>query len=104
MRKRNHQKIFYLSEDEDKILQEKCKKSNLTNSEYIRKLIKEYEPKKCDNEVFKKYENDFNSIEKGLSTIVRNAYLLGRVDTRKCYQYINWLNDTIENMRIDLNL
>ena len=42
MRKRKIEKTLYLSEEENKILEEKCKKLNLSKSDYIRKLIKEY--------------------------------------------------------------
>ena len=45
---RKIEKTLYLSEEENKILEEKCKKLNLSKSDYIRKLIKEYTPIKAD--------------------------------------------------------
>ena len=54
MRKRKIEKTLYLSEEENKILEEKCKELNLSKSDYIRKLIKEYTPIKADMSILEK--------------------------------------------------
>ena len=46
MRKRKIAKTLYLSHEENEMLNKKCRELNITYSNYIRKLINDYEPKK----------------------------------------------------------
>lgn len=86
MRIRNFEKSFYLSKEENKLLQDKCKKTNLNQSDCIRKIINNYEPKKYDGRIFEKHNNYIKDINLKLEAIMESLNRYGYIDKRK-YDY-----------------
>lgn len=99
MRIRNVEKSFYLSKEENELLQGKCKKLNLNQSDCIRKIIDNYEPKKYDGSIFEKHNNDIKDINLKLEAIIESINKYGYIDKRKYDYCINKLN----YMMIDIN-
>src|SRR5574344_373014 len=79
MRIRNVEKSFYLSKEENKLLLDKCKKLNLNQSDCIRKLIEDYEPKKYDGSIFEKHNNDIKDINLKLEAIIESINKYGYI-------------------------
>lgn len=52
MKNRNIKIKVFLNEDENKILNEKVKRSGLNKSEFFRKIILDYQPKEKPDEKF----------------------------------------------------
>lgn len=104
MRKRKIEKTLYLSEEENKILEEKCKKLNLSNSDYIRKLIKEYTPIKADMTILEKHHDEFKIIENELNTIARYAHRYCYIKERDLNHYLTWLNDICDDIKFNLDI
>ena len=104
MRKRKIEKTLYLSEEENKILEEKCKKLNLSKSDYIRKLIKEYTPVKADMSILEKHHDEFKMIGNGLNDIARDAHRYGYIKERDLNHYLTWLNDICDDIKFNLNI
>lgn len=69
MRIRNNKVNVFLSDDEKFILKRGCSKLNLTQSEYIRNLINNYEPKKYDGILLKKHNKELADIDDKLEYI-----------------------------------
>ena len=83
MRIRNIEKSFYLSKEENKLLLDKCKKLNLNQSDYIRKIINNYEPKKYDGSIFEKHNNDIKDINLKLEAIIESINKYGYIDKKR---------------------
>lgn len=104
MRIRNIEKSFYLSKKEDKLLQDKCKKLNLNQSEYIREMIDDYEPKKYDGSIFEMYENDLKNINLKLKSILETANRYGYIDKMKIKYNFDRLNYIIDDIEFSLKV
>src|SRR5574344_844848 len=104
MRIRNVEKSFYLSKEENELLKNKCKKLNLNQSEYIRKMIDDYKPKKYDGSIFEKYNNDINDINLKLEMILELSNRYGYIDKRKYDYCINKLNYIVIDIKQNLEI
>ncbi len=74
MRKRFKEQTLYLSEKENKILLERAKKENLSVSEFLRKLIRDFQPTSPDINIIAKYTPALKQIGNALNNITRRAY------------------------------
>src|SRR5574344_642995 len=104
MRIRNVEKSLYLSKEENKLLQGKCKKLNLNQSDYIRKAIDNYEPKKYDGSIFEKHNNDIKVINLKLEAIIESINRYGYIDKRKYDYCIDKLDFIMINIKQNLEI
>ena len=104
MRIRNVEKSFYLSKEENELLQGKCKKLNLNQSDYIRKIIDNYEPKKYDGSIFEKHNNDIKDINLKLDAIVENSNRYGYIDKKRYDYCINKLEFIMIDIKQNLEI
>src|SRR5574344_262105 len=102
MRIRNVEKSFYLSKEENKWLLDKCKKLNLNQSDCIRKLIRDYEPKKYDGSVFEKHDEELKDINLKLESILESSKKYGYIDKMKIKYNFDRLNYIIDDIKINL--
>lgn len=102
MRKRLLEKSLYLSKEENKLLQEKCKSLNVNQSEYIRDLINNYEPKKYDGSIFEKHNNELIDINDKLESILNVANKYGYLEEKKTKYCIEHLNNIMDDIKINL--
>ncbi|MBQ2946510.1 MAG: hypothetical protein IJE04_01485 [Bacilli bacterium] len=101
MRKRNILKTIYLNNKENNILQEKTKGTN--QSKYIRDLIKYYEPRKINIEIFDKYRDRLLMFEKELKRMMPYLEKYGIIDKYKYRRIIDELNIIIEDIKLNLH-
>src|SRR5574344_3142815 len=104
MRIKNIEKSFYLSKEENELLQSKCKKLNLNQSDYIRKIIDNYEPKKYDRSIFEKHNNDIKDINLKLEMILELSNRYGYIDKRKYDYCIDKLNYIVIDIKQNLEI
>lgn len=104
MRIRNIEKSFYLSKEENNLLLDKCKKINFNQSNYIRKIINDYEPKNYDGSIFEKYNNDVNDINLKLEIILEVSNKYGYIDKRKYDYCIDKLNFIMIDIKQNLEI
>lgn len=86
MRERTIKKNFWLNKEEDRILKEKCTKANITESEYFRRIILNYEIKEKPDQEFYTAMKDLRGIAVNVNQIARKANSLNFIDTP---QYAN---------------
>ena len=77
---------------------------NLSKSDYIRKLIKEYTPIKADMSILEKHRDEFKMIGNGLNTIARDAHRYGYIKEHDLNHYLTWLNDICDDIKFNLNI
>ena len=104
MRIRNVEKSFYLSKEENELLQGKCKKLNLNQSDYIRKIIDNYKPKNYDGSIFEKHNNDIKDINLKLEAIIESINKYGYIDKRKYDYCIDKLDFIMINIKQNLEI
>lgn len=104
MRIRNIEKSFYLSKEEKNLLLDKCKKINFNQSDYIRKLIDDYKPKKYDGSIFEKHNNDIKDINLKLEAIIESINKYGYIDKRKYDYCIDKLDFIMINIKQNLEI
>ena len=104
MRIRNVEKSLYLSKEENKLLLDKCKKLNLNQSDYIRKIIDNYEPKNYDGSIFEKHNNDIKDINLKLEAIIESINKYGYIDKRKYDYCIDKLDFIMINIKQNLEI
>lgn len=73
MRKRNIKKQIWLDTKEDDLLKRKSKEAGLTESEFIRSLIKGYRIKAQLTEEIKSFQRDLYGIANNINQIARVA-------------------------------
>ena len=104
MRIKNIEKSFYLSKEENELLQGKCKKLNFNQSDYIRKIIDNYEPKKYYGSIFKKNEDDLKDVNFKLKSLLETANRYGYIDKRKYDYCIDKLNYIMIDIKQNLEI
>ncbi len=104
MRKRIIEKTLYLSEKENTILEEKCKRLNLNKSEYIRKLISEFNPINVEIDILSRHREEFKMIGNGFNAIVRDAHRYEFINKRDLNHYLTWLNDISNDIKFNLDI
>ena len=95
MRKRMIAKTLYLSQEENEMLNKKCRELNITYSNYIRKLINDYEPKKIDINTLNNYIEKINNINNGIIDLTNQLYKYGYIDEYKLKYYFSKINEII---------
>lgn len=83
MRERTIKKNFWLNSEEDRILKEKCAKANISESEYFRKIILNYEIKEKPNQEFYNAMKDLRGIAININQIAKKANSLNFIDAPK---------------------
>ena len=96
MRKRMIAKTLYLSHEENEMLNKKCRELNITYSNYIRKLINDYEPKKFDINSLNSYIEKIKIINNGIIDLTNQFYKYGYVDEYKLKYYFSKINEIIK--------
>lgn len=92
MRTRNIKINVFLNDDEKKLLMDKSKKAKLSQSDFIRSLIKRYYD-------LQPTQDDVNNVITSLSTIIDNLALLKRqMDFLRYSDYSNFIDKQIENI------
>ena len=97
MRKRMIAKTLYLSSEENKMLNKKCRELKKSYSEYIRKLINDYKPKKFDINTLNNYIDKINIINNGIIDLTNQFYKYGYVDEYKLKYYFSKTNEIIND-------
>lgn len=98
MRKRWQEKTLYLTKEENEILMQKSKEANLTQSEYLRQLIKNYNPIKADISILTQNMDKIRKINNLLNIYVRQAHMYNYIDyenIKKLIGKINLIKDDI---------
>ena len=73
MRKRNIKKQIWIDAKEDELLKRKSKEAGLTESEFIRSLIKGYRIKAQPTEEIKSFQRDLYGIANNINQIAKVA-------------------------------
>ena len=102
MRKRFKEKTLYLSEKENKILLERAKKENLSVSEFLRKLIRDFQPTSPDINIIAKHTPALKQIGNDLNRITRRAYMIGYVDERSLKIQLEHLDFIVDDIKFNL--
>ncbi len=104
MRKRNILKSIYLSEKENKVLQDKCERLQLDKSNVIRKLINNYEPIKIDVDILNSHIDEINKIGINLNHLAKDMHRYGYIDEKRYRLNIEQLNYIMEDIKINLGI
>lgn len=93
MRKRNIKVNFYLNENEKNILNEKHKKAKLSQSDFLRYLIINYQNKNLS-------EDNIEDINNSLSKVINNLLVLkNRFDIAHNLKYSNFVTQQINTIK-----
>lgn len=87
MRKRSIKKQLWLNDKEDKLLKEKSTKAGLSESEFIRSMIKGYHIKEQPNELVLKFLRQLYGIANNINQIARDTNSFGIIRPED-YEYI----------------
>lgn len=90
---RNIKKQVWVNEVENNLLKENANKAGLTQSGYIRSLIKGYKPKELPNEEVHEMLNQIRGIAINLNQIARKANALNYIDVPKYKKVCDKLTD-----------
>jgi hypothetical protein len=104
MRKRRLEKTFYLSEEEDNMLKEKAIKVGYNESEVIRNLIKNFEPREKPDDRFYDFMKILRSISNNLNQIAIKTHLLGYIDEIRYNKEVDKLEKFILEIKRDFLL
>lgn len=100
MRQRDIKQTIYLNEKEYTNLQNNIKKLKLSQSEYLRSLIMNYEPKKLpNNKIMFEIIYELKFIGKTFNEIARQANTYDFINTRAyklAYEKLNKIKETIK--------
>ena len=87
MRQRSIKKQLWLNQNEDKILKVKASKAGLSESEFLRSIIKGYRIKEQPNEAIQKFARQLYGIANNINQIARDTNSFGMVRPED-YEYI----------------
>ena len=87
MRQRSIKKQLWLNDKEDKILKEKSAKAGLSESEFIRSIIKGYRIKEQPNEAIQKFARQLYGIANNINQIARDTNIYGDIPAQH-FEYI----------------
>ena len=88
MRKRNIKKQIWINVQEDNLLKKKSKESGLSESEFIRSLVKGYRIKAQPTEEIKSFQRDLYGIANNINQIAKVANSIYSV-SHDDYKYIS---------------
>lgn len=95
MRSRNIKKNFYLNTEEDIIFRNKCRKAKVSQSEFFRKVILDYELKEKPDEEFYEIIKILRGMSINLNQIARKANSINLIDEPFYKKVANELNKFI---------
>lgn len=95
MRKRNIQKKFFLSEQENFELKEKAKSCGLPESTLIRVLINGFRPKQKPDEEFYKVMRAIYAISNNLNQLTVKSHSYDYIDTEELKVMLNQIGEFI---------
>ena len=87
MRQRSIKKQLWLNQNEDKILKGKASKAGLSESEFLRSIIKGYRIKEQPNEIILKFMRQLYGMANNINQIARDTNSFGIVRPED-YEYI----------------
>lgn len=99
MRKRTIKKNFYLNEDENNLLKEKCKSAGKTEATFFRQLIKGCKLKEKPDEEFYEAIKLLRAISINLNQIARKANSLDFIDAPAYKNEVEKLNNFIVKIK-----
>lgn len=99
MRKRNIQKKFYLNGDEQKILSERARACGITESSYIRALIKGRVPKPKPDEEFYKDMRVLYAVSNNLNQLTVKSHTYDYIDSEELQDILNNLGKFINDIQ-----
>ena len=88
MRKKNIKKQIWIDAKEDELLKKKSKQSGLSESEFVRSLIKGYRIKQQPTEEIKSFQRDLYGIANNINQIAKVANSIYSV-SHDDYKYIS---------------
>lgn len=99
MRNRNIRKNYYLSESENEKLKKRVSTLGLSESEYIRGLIKGHVPKGKPSKELTDLIYELNKIGNNINQIARVSNAMGNVDTESLNVYKEKLDKVIYEIK-----
>ena len=97
----NH-KNEVIKKEIDKLNQKKNKESNLIQFEYVRKLVRDYEPIKTDITILTRQSKAIEQINNALGKLVRQAYMYDYIDGLAVKKQIEHMNFIIDDIMFNL--
>ena len=104
MRKRNHQIIVRLDDEELLMLKRKIHRSDLTMAEYFRLLIENGELKMIDQDVQHDMRRKLQGIAVNINQMARLAHISGNVDTQTLKKISGQLEKIEDKKRMQSDL
>lgn len=98
MRNRHIKKQYWLNEEEDNLLKEKCMKAGLSESDFIRAYIKGYKVKEKPDENFYYVLRNLNGIANNINQIARVANRSLYVEPREYDKHVQKVVDFITDI------
>jgi len=99
MRSRNIKINIFLNEEENKILNEKVKKSGLNKSEFLRKIILDYQLKEKPDERFYEVLTQLRGMATNLNQIARACNRYGYVNNDKYISLAHKIEDLVLSLQ-----
>ena len=99
MRKRNIRKQYFLNEEENDELRRKSIKAGMTESNLIRSLIMEYQPKEKPPEKFYDYISLLRILNNNMNQIAIKAHTYDFIDEDFYKEQVSLLNDFIKEVK-----
>ena len=99
MRNRNIKINIFLNEEENKILNEKVKKSGLNKSEFFRKIILDYQLKEKPDEKFYEVLSQLRGMATNLNQIARVCNRYGYVNNDKYIPLAHKIEDLVLSLQ-----
>ena len=99
MRIDNKKKNFWISEKQDKLLKEKCKKAGITEKEFLIRCIENKTIMEKPDKEFYKAVNTIRPIARNINQIAAIANKKGFIDIRRYNENINEINKFIIDIR-----
>lgn len=100
MRERDIKKVFYFNEKENKRFKKNVLKSNLSESNYLRSLITNYQPKDAPSDtILLPIIAELKSVGKTLNEIARTANRFDFINARYCNRVIERIDFMSDEIR-----
>ena len=99
MRKRNIRKQYYLTEEENNELRKKSIRAGMTESNIIRSLIMDYQPREKPPEKFYEYLTMLRIISNNMNQIAMKAHTYDFIDEDFYNEQVKMLNEFIKDIK-----
>lgn len=97
MRERTIKKQFWVNQNEDDLLKQKSKKSGLSESEFLRSMIKGYKIKEQPTKEIREFINIFSGIGNNINQIAKQANIWMEVKDKD----LEYIKNTIPKLIYD---